>query len=66
MFLLATVALCCSAVAGTLTLLEPVLRPQPERLVAERSLTDVPRTSDLTPVRVVGAPFEPNVNPRQR
>ncbi|WP_100177236.1 hypothetical protein [Bradyrhizobium nitroreducens] len=66
MFLLATVTLCCGAAACTLTLLEPVLGPRPERLVAERAMTDVPRTSDLTPVRMVGAPFEPNVNPRQR
>ena len=66
MFLLATVTLCCGAVACTLTLLEPVLGSQPEKLVAERAMTDVPRTSDLTPVRVVGAPFEPNVNPRER
>ena len=66
MFLLATVTLCCSAVAGTLTLLEPMLGQAPERLVAEREAIDVTRVSDQTPVRVVGAPFEPNVNPRQR
>jgi hypothetical protein len=66
MFLLATVTLCCGAVAGTLALLEPAFGPQSERLVAERATTEMPRTSDLTPVRVIGAPFEPNVNPRQR
>lgn len=66
MFLLASVTLCCGAVAGTLTLFEPMLGPQPERQVAERATIDAPRTSDLTPVRVVGAPFEPNVNPRER
>ena len=66
MFLLATVTLCCSAVAGTLTLLQPMLGQAPERLVAEREAIDVTRVSDQTPVRVVGAPFEPNVNPRQR
>ena len=66
MFLLATVTLCCGAVAGTLTLLEPVFQPAPDRLVAERAVIDVTRISDQTPVRVVGAPFEPNVNPRQR
>lgn len=64
MFLLATVTLCCGAVAGTLTLLEP---PAPERLVAERTVTDVTTPTLIqTPVRVVGAPFEPNVNPRER
>lgn len=66
MFLLATVALCCGAVAGTLTLLEPMLGPAPERLVAERAVIDVRRASVETPVRLVGAPFEPNVNPRER
>ena len=66
MFLLATVTLCCGTVAGTLTLLEPVFQPAPERQVAERAVIDVTRISDQTPVRVVGAPFEPNVNPRER
>jgi len=66
MFLLATVTLCCTAVAGALTLFEPMLGPNPERLVAERATVDASRTSDLTPVRMVGAPFEPNVNPRER
>jgi hypothetical protein len=66
MFLLVTVTLCCTAVAGTLTLLEPTLGPAPERQVAERTVIDVTRVSDQTPVRVVGAPFEPNVNPRAR
>ncbi|WP_208764382.1 hypothetical protein [Bradyrhizobium guangxiense] len=66
MFLLATVTLCCSALAGTLTLLQPMLEPAPARLGAERSAIDAPRTPVQTPVRVVGAPFEPNVNPRER
>jgi len=66
LFLLATVTLCCGAVAGTLTLLKPVFQPPPERQVAERAVMDVTRTSDQTPVRVVGARFEPNVNPRER
>lgn len=66
MFLLATVALCCVAVAGTLTLLEPMLSPAPEKRVAETAMIDVTRTPVQTPVRVVGAPFEPNINPRQR
>lgn len=66
MFLLAAVTLCCTAVAGALTLIEPILATQPERLVAERAMIDAPQTPDLTPVRVVGAPFEPNVNPRER
>lgn len=66
MFLLATVTLCCGAVAGTWALVEPVLGPASEKLVAERTVIDVTPTSIQTPVRVVGAPFEPNVNPRAR
>ena len=66
MFLLATVTLCCGAVAGTLALLEPAAGPAPERRVAERAVIDVTPISDRTAVRVVGAPFEPNVNPRER
>lgn len=66
MFLLATVTLCCGAVAGTLALVDLVPGPAPEKLVAERTLIDVTPTSFQTPVRVVGAPFEPNINPRER
>ncbi|MHC4054309.1 hypothetical protein [Bradyrhizobium sp. 25ACV] len=66
MFLLATVTLCCVAVAGTLTLFEPMLSPAPEKRLAETAVIDVTRTPVQTPVRVVGAPFEPNINPRQR
>lgn len=64
--LLVTVMLCCGAVAGTLTLFEPELVPAPEKRVAERAVIDVGRTSIQAPVRVIGAPFEPNVNPRER
>ena len=66
MFLLATVTLCCSAVAGTLALVEPAIKPPPDRLVAVRAVTDVTPIPAQTPVRIVGAPFEPNVNPRER
>jgi len=44
MFLLATVTLCCSALAGTLTLFDPVLEPvpgpTPEKPAAERVAID--------------------------
>ena len=67
MFLLATVTLCCSAMAGALMLFEPVLGQAPEKPVAERAAIDATaRTPVQTPVRVVGAPFAPNVNPRER
>ncbi|MHB0766921.1 hypothetical protein [Bradyrhizobium sp. 5.13L] len=65
MFLLTTVTLCCGAVAGTLTLFEPVSGPvagPPEKPATER----VAMGEIAQAVRVVGAPFEPNVNPRER
>ncbi|MFB6420079.1 MULTISPECIES: hypothetical protein [Bradyrhizobium] len=66
-FLLTAVTLCCGAVAGTLTLFDPVPGPAlgsaPERPADVRVASDV---NVQTPVRVVGAPFELNVNPRQR
>ena len=59
MFLLATVTLCCSALAGAIALFEPA----PAKQQAQRAVIDV---TAPTPVRVVGAPFEPNLNPRER
>ena len=67
MILLATVTLCCSAVAGTLALFEPMRGRASDKLVAERAVIDLTtRTPAQSPVRVVVAPFEPNVNPRER
>ncbi|UWU81322.1 hypothetical protein N2603_17760 [Bradyrhizobium huanghuaihaiense] len=63
MFLLGAVTLCCAIVAGTLALLEPVFGRTPERQVAERNSADVAAPLE---VRVVGAPFVPNVKPRER
>lgn len=65
MFLLAAVTLCCGAVAGTFALLEPVLgqdKPQDKPVAVSAGIDAGARM----PVRVVGAPFEPNVNPRER
>jgi len=59
MFLLATVTLCCSALAGAIALFEPA----PAKRQAETAAIDV---TAPTPVRVVGAPFQPNLNPRER
>ena len=68
MFLLATVALCCTVVAGTLALLEPdsgqIARQVADRRVAADSSGIAPASPE--PVRVVGAPFTLNVNPSQR
>ncbi|RXT52354.1 hypothetical protein B5V03_04015 [Bradyrhizobium betae] len=62
-FLLTTVTLCCVVVAGTLALFEPVLGQGAEKQVADGRPTDA---SPQEPVRVVGARFVPNINPRER
>ncbi|MBR1128395.1 hypothetical protein [Bradyrhizobium iriomotense] len=63
MVLLGTVTLCCAIVAGTLALLEPVFGRAPQRQIAESKPVDVVAPAA---VRVVGAPFVPNVKPRER
>lgn len=65
MILLATVTLCCSALAGVLAMAEPAPVGASDKLVAARAETDVTAPTQI-PVRVVGAPFELNVNPRER
>jgi hypothetical protein len=68
MVLLATVALCCAVIAGALAVLEPVFGKAPENKAPEKQVADsgpVDRAS-LASVRVVGTPFVPNINPRQR
>ena len=57
MVLLATVTLFVTAIAGVVALVEPAPAPIKNRPVAY--------LADQTPVRVIGAPFEPNVNPRE-
>jgi hypothetical protein len=63
MLLLAAVTLCL-AMAGTLTLLDP---PRQDRQADKQStaIRQV-RADDPGSVRVIGAPFVPNVNPRER
>ncbi|MGY4503829.1 hypothetical protein ACVWYH_007786 [Bradyrhizobium sp. GM24.11] len=61
MFLLTTVTLCCAVVAGALAVFQPVFG-EPEKQVADSRPID---SSAQPSVRVVGAPFVPNVNPRQ-
>jgi hypothetical protein len=65
--LLATMTLLCTVVAGTLALLEPetgqVQATFRENQVAGNRPVD---GADPSPVRVVGTPFVPNVNPRER
>ncbi len=66
--LLTAVTLCCAVVAGTLALLEPVFGQDPEKQGPEKQVADnrpIDATAEV-PVRVVGAPFVPNVNPRRR
>lgn len=67
MVLLTTVTLCCAVVAGALAVLEPVFGEPAEKQVADSSPIDSSaQVSVQASVRVVGAPFVPNVNPRQR
>ncbi|MDN4986321.1 hypothetical protein QY049_24505 [Bradyrhizobium sp. WYCCWR 13022] len=63
MVLLTTFTLCCAVVAGALAVLEPVLGRAPEKQVADGRPME---SASPASIRVVGAPFVPNVNPRQR
>jgi hypothetical protein len=72
MVLLAAVTLLSVTVAGAAAWLEPVAATGNNNPVLASSATtpssaDQPvRFVDQTPVRVVGAPFVPNTNPRER
>ena len=59
MVLLAAVTAFSLAVAGVASVLEPA--PEP-KVQASKPV----HIADQTPVRVVGAPFVPNTNPRER
>ncbi len=63
MFLVGAVTLCCAVVAGMLALFEPVFGQAPEKRLADSRPMEA---ATQEPVRVVGAPFVPNVNPRER
>lgn len=59
MVLLTAVAAASVAIAGCIALFEPA--------TAKQEAAGPPAyLADSTPVRVVGAPFVPNVNPRER
>ncbi|MEA2867530.1 MAG: hypothetical protein QOE39_2245 [Bradyrhizobium sp.] len=77
--LLAAVTLVSAAIAGAAAILEPAsavsksrpvyaaAAPSPSANAAATSPAAEPaRRVDQIPVRVVGAPFVPNTNPRQR
>jgi hypothetical protein len=59
MVLLMAVTLVSLGVAGIAALFEPTTAKQ-------ESATSPAYLADSTPVRVVGAPFVPNTNPRER
>lgn len=61
MVLLAAVTAFSLAVAGVASVLEPT--PEPK---VQASKPKPVYIADQTPVRVVGAPFVPNTNPRER
>ncbi|WP_245330631.1 hypothetical protein [Bradyrhizobium sp. AS23.2] len=52
-----------AVVAATLALFEPVFGQAPEKQLADSRPMEV---ATREPIRVVGAPFVPNVNPRER
>jgi hypothetical protein len=59
MVLLAAITLVSLAIAGVAAVLEPA--------TAKQEVASPPAyLADSTPVRVVGAPFVPNTNPRER
>ena len=59
MVLLATVTLVSTVIAASVALLEPA--PARQEAAGQPAYL-----ADSTPVRVVGAPFAPNTNPRER
>jgi hypothetical protein len=65
MVLLGAVTLCCAAVSGTLALLGPAFWPEStaQSTTASRFVTVATQEE---PVRVVGSPFVPNVDPHRR
>jgi hypothetical protein len=62
MLLLGAVTAFSLAVAGVATVLEPEAEPAPQADAGR----PVHVTTDYTPVRVIGTPFVPNTNPRER
>ena len=71
MALLAAVTLLSVTVAGTAAWLEPTATDDTRPVVASSATTPSSPEQpvvlvDQTPVRVVGAPFVPNTNPRER
>jgi len=74
MVLLAAVTLVSTAIAGAVALLEPAHSAGREPIYLADRATPAPPADrkpvylvdQTTPARVVGAPFVPNVNPRER
>ena len=71
MVLLAAVTLLSVAVAGAAAWLEPATATGNKPVLASSATTPSSTAQpvvlvDQTPVRVVGAPFVPNTNPRER
>jgi hypothetical protein len=60
MLLLAAVTAFSVAVAGVAAMVEPEPAPQP------RAMKQVHVADEMTTVRVIGTPFVPNTNPRER
>ncbi|UGY15584.1 hypothetical protein [Bradyrhizobium septentrionale] len=63
LLLLGAFTLLSVAAAGIVAVLDPV--PPPANAAVRPAPNQAP-APDLTPVRIVGTPFAPNTNPRQR
>jgi hypothetical protein len=60
MLLLAAITAFSVAVAGVVSVMEPEPAPQPQ------AMKPVHAADQTTPVRMIGTPFVPNTNPRER
>lgn len=65
MLLLGAVTAFSVAVAGIVYVVEPGPEPRPQAIKQAEAIKPV-HVTDQLPVRVIGTPFVPNTNPRER
>jgi hypothetical protein len=66
MLLLAAIMAFSVGVAGVVSVLEPEPAPQANAMKQAQTMKPVHVVADQSPVRVIGTPFVPNTNPRER